>query len=464
MIKKITGFVLLITALSSTITAQNIEMTFPAFAGKTYDFIIFQGSKQLTVQQDTIPANGKFVLQVPQEYAPYTGMCRWLISGTAEGGGLDMAIPGYDFSVRCDAKQPTNENISYTGFDAVNELNRLHTAQQLILDKFETMSRAAQLYKDVPELHENFNAEKEKQAIAYEVFQNSLKKNDNFNARFLPIVNLTKGIPHKLTDDYELKASLVNEFITEELNFEDFYVSGHWTGIIQSWVVLQINVVNDSTKFASDFKQISKRIQSPDHYTDFAGKVTYYLTQYGKDSYVEAIAKTVLNSGKITEYLGSLAVYKKAMIGMQAPDIILTEHIGNLEDHNHQTKTVASNTLVKEGFNYSLLLFYESGCGPCQQTIEDLNTNYKDLVAEGISIIAYAADTDPEDFNFTKETLAWKDSTFCDFKGMKGVNFTNYGVIGTPTMYIINKQGVIVKKIGNVKELLTWAETVSAGL
>jgi len=87
--------------------------------------------------------------------------------------------------------------------------------------------------------------------------------------------------------------------------------------------------------------------------------------------------------------------------------------------------------------------------------------NLWELFSNGISITAYAADTNQEDFNFTKETLAWKDNnTFCDFKGMKGVNFTNYGVIRTPTMYLTIKQGVIVKKIGNVKEFLSWAKTI----
>ena len=59
--------------------AQKIEMLWPAFAGKTYDFIIFQGDKQVTAQQDTIAKDGSFVLSVPQEYAPYTGMCRWFL-------------------------------------------------------------------------------------------------------------------------------------------------------------------------------------------------------------------------------------------------------------------------------------------------------------------------------------------------------------------------------------------------
>ena len=50
--------------------AQKIEMLWPAFAGKTYDFIIFQ---------DTIAKDGSFVLSVPEKYAPYKGMSRWFL-------------------------------------------------------------------------------------------------------------------------------------------------------------------------------------------------------------------------------------------------------------------------------------------------------------------------------------------------------------------------------------------------
>ncbi|MFT7050008.1 MAG: hypothetical protein ACJAZK_000597 [Psychroserpens sp.] len=223
---------------SSQSFSQSITMEFPAFAGKTYDFIIFQGSKQETVQQDTIPANGKFTLKIPKQYAPYSGMSRWLITNTAEGGGLDMAIPGYDFEVSCLSATPDNNNISYKGFDAVNELNRLHAKEQAIIDKFETMSKATQLYDKKHQLYAAFAKEAAVHVKAYDAFQQDLKQNTNFNARFLPIVNLVNGIPHRLTDDYNQKALLVNEFITQKLSFEDMWVSGHWQGIIQSWVVL----------------------------------------------------------------------------------------------------------------------------------------------------------------------------------------------------------------------------------
>jgi hypothetical protein len=135
-------------ALFSTLQSfsQTITMEFPAFAGKTYDLIIFQGSKAEKVMQDTIPKDGKFVLKIPNKYAPYTGMCRWLFTNSEQGGGIDMAIPGHDFSISCLSDRPDNTNIIFTGFDAVNELNRLNSIQKIIIDKFETMSKASKLY------------------------------------------------------------------------------------------------------------------------------------------------------------------------------------------------------------------------------------------------------------------------------------------------------------------------------
>ncbi|MGK0379179.1 MAG: thiol-disulfide isomerase/thioredoxin [Patiriisocius sp.] len=433
---------------SSQSFSQSITMEFPAFAGKTYDFIIFQGSKQETVQQDTIPANGKFTLKIPKQYAPYTGMSRWLITNTAEGGGLDMAIPGYDFSVSCLSATPDNNNISYKGFDAVNELNRLHTKQQAIIDKFETMSKAVQLYDKKHQLYAAFTKEAAMHVKAYDAFQQDLKQNTNFNARFLPIVNLVNGIPHRLTDDYNQKALLVNEFITQKLSFEDMWVSGHWQGIIQSWVVLQMNVVNDKAQFAQDFKKISDRIKNPVHYTDFVGKLTYYLTEYSKDDYINAIAKTVLESGKVTEYVGSMQVYLKAMVGMKAPDLIVPAQIGG-----EQTTILNTNELDSK---YTLLFFYQSDCGHCETAIAALKSQYQDLVAKGIEIISIAGDLDPNTFATTAASFPWT-TKYRDVEGMNGINFKNYAVIGTPTIYVLDSKGVIIQKPATMEEVLEWS-------
>jgi thiol-disulfide isomerase/thioredoxin len=365
-----------------------------------------------------------------------------------------MAIPGYDFAVSCLSKTPDNDNISYKGFDAVNELNRLNALQQAIIDKFETMSKATQLYDKKHKRYKVFAQEAALQAKAFDAFQEDLKQNPNFNARFLPIVNLTKGIPHRLTDDNNQKALLVNEFITQKMSLEDMYVSGHWQGIIQSWVVLQMNVVHDKNKFAQDFKLISDRMKNPTHYTDFVGKLTYYLTQYSKDDYVEAIAKTVLSSGKVSDYLGVMEVYLKSMVGMKAPDLLITEPNGTLKEPNE------GNTLLKTdqlNSKYSLLLFYQTECGHCETAIAGLKSNYQALVSKGIKIISFAGDLDQEVFATTAASFPWA-AKYRDVEGMNGVNFKNYAVIGTPTMFLLDNKGIIVQKPAMVEELVAWME------
>ena len=452
MIKKILVPLFLFIAINSF--SQSVSMNFPAFAGKTYDFIIFQGSKQETVQQDTIPANGKFTLTIPAKFAPYTGMSRWLITGTAQGGGLDMAIPGHNFSVTCLSDAPDTNNIVYTGFDAVNELNSLNTLQQQIIEKFTVVSKASVLYTENKKLYKIFNKEKIKQKEAFENFNKQLKSNPSFNARFLPIVNLIKGIPPHLTANEDEKVAIYNQFITKDLNFNDLYVSGHWTAIIRDWVGYQSNVVNDTAQFVKDFKLISDRITKPTRYTDFVGKITYYLTTFGKDNYVAAIADAVVGSGKVHTYAGSLQVYIKTTMGKQAPDIVIKENIGSEKEVNLVSTLLKTDALASK---YSLLLFYKSVCGPCKQTIGALKEHYSNLVAKGIKIVALSADTDLQLFKDSAAAFPWKD-TYCNLEGFKGVNFKSYAVTGTPTMFVLDSKGILIKKIATIEQLLTWSE------
>ena len=432
-------------------------MLWPAFAGKTYDFIIFQGDKQVTAQQDTIAKDGSFVLSVPQKYAPYTGMSRWLITGTTEGGGLDMAIPGYDFSVTCLNDKPDNANITYTGFDAVNELNRLHGIQQVILEKFETMSKATQLYNKKHKLYKKFEKEKEVQVQAYNAFQKDLEQNTNFNARFLPIVNLTKGIAPKLYLDETDKFNEITRYFAYDLDIEALYTSGHWSGIIGSWVQIHLNVIKDDQVLYDQFTALTQRIKHKKQYTDLTGKVTYYMKTYGMDKQIELITPVVVHSGKITEYVGVMELYINALTGLQAPDLVITEHIGKLEDHNHKTTVLKSSDLATDAYKNSLLVFYQSGCGPCEELMQELLQKYKLLKEKGIRVITLSADEGELLYKNSSKDYPWPDK-YCDFEGQQGVNFKNYAVKGTPNLYILDKKGIIIKKMATMKELMPWLD------
>ena len=107
---------------------------------------------------------------------------------------------------------------------------------------------------------------------------------------------------------------------------------------------------------------------------------------------------------------------------------------------------------------YTLLFFYQSGCGHCDTAIAGLKSNYKDLIAKGLKIISIAGDTDQDTYSKAASTFPWAATTYCDLKGMNGINFKNYAVIGTPMMYVLNSKGMIITKPATVEELLAWSK------
>ena len=426
-------FIIIFFCLSYMVDAQTIEMNFPKFAGKNFEFIIFQGDKLVKVyENDTIPKNGLVKIDIPKEFSPYKGMCRWLITNSAEGGGLDMAIPGYGFKVTCFSEKPDETNIIYEGFDSVNELNRLNKIQQKIIDKFETMNKAIQLYDINHPLYFSFQKELEIQKEAYKEFYKELKANNNYNAKILPIINLISGSPDKLTNNYEEKAQFFNQYITNELNFDDLYTSGHWTGIIQSWVQMHAQMFQNKNSFFNDFTSLTNRINDPKKFTDFVGKVTYYLTLYSKDDFIQLISPLVRSSGKITSYEGkTMQAYVKGLVGMQAPNI------------EWMTPKDEKTTLYDLPQKQILIVFWSSECSYCSGEMPKINEWAKGK--KDVIVLAISLDTDKYKYY---ETIKKYDSLmpYADFKGWESSIVKDYYVYATPTFYLLDKNKIIIKK------------------
>ncbi|HAY3544956.1 alkyl hydroperoxide reductase [Elizabethkingia anophelis] len=264
-------------------------MYFPHFAGKTYDFIIFQGGQQRTVYQGTIPLDGKFTLSIPEEYKSYKGMSRWLITGTKEGGGLDMFIPGRDFSVSCKEAMPNNSNIVYTNNDYNKELSDLYKKQESILSCYEVMNQAVRVFSAEDRNYSIFKKELQKQKNAYSDFQQHLNRRSDYISHLLQIVNITRGLGIHLKEKQEDKAKDINNYITNQLNWEDLYTSGHWNTIIDSWISIHTRVIKDPKRLAEDYRIIELKLKSEKLHYDFIKRVEYDLSIEKEEGYLKIL-------------------------------------------------------------------------------------------------------------------------------------------------------------------------------
>lgn len=287
--KTLLALSLILFSFKSFINAQSIEMYFPHFAGKAYDFIIFQGSNTITISKDTIPKDGKFTLEIPKEYSPYKGMSRWLITGTREGGGLDMYIPGSDFSVSCKEAKPSNKNITYTNNTGNTDLNDLYQKQESILQRYEAMLRATKAFDKTNKDYPIFKHQLGEQRKEYKTFQNVLKTKYDYTGQFIQIVNITHGTGTELLELEKDKAQNISDYITNDMDWPTLYTSGHWNTVISAWISIHTQVLKDPRKFALDYNKINSRIRSLKIQTDFSEKVKYYLTQQKQEAYIKTI-------------------------------------------------------------------------------------------------------------------------------------------------------------------------------
>ena len=145
-----------------------------------------------------------------------------------------------------------------------------------------------------------------------------------------------------------------------------------------------------------------------------------------------------------------MEVYLKAMTGMQAPNLVIP-----VQNEGVQTKGTSLLKTDRLNSACSLLVFYKSDCGFCDEAVKEIETNYALLTEKEIRVIMISGDTDPEKHEAKIATFPWKE-TYCDFEGTEGVNFKNYAVIGTPTMFLLDENGIIIEKIATTTELLEW--------
>ncbi|AQX02247.1 hypothetical protein BBD32_12655 [Elizabethkingia anophelis] len=291
------------------VSAQKITMNFPAFGGKAYEFVIFRGEEYKVLLQDTIPKDGKFTIELPKAYSPYEGMSRWLLR-TEEGGGLDMYIPGHDFGVSCESSTPSESTIFYTNNTGNTELNRLYKEQESILNRYQAMILSKRVFGKEYKNYGLFEQEYESQRKSYLDFQQKLSSRGDYISDFLRIVNITVGQGTILTEDEKKKAENISMYISNELNWDRLYTSGHWLGIISSWVDIECKVLQDKKSFVKEFNVIGNKLEEK-KYGEFAARVAHYLKSQNREDYIAALYPEVFRSGKVKNYEGFLELYKE---------------------------------------------------------------------------------------------------------------------------------------------------------
>lgn len=259
--------------------------------------------------------------------------------------------------------------------------------------------------------------------------------------------------------DFRPQVQILRERLTKDLNFDSIYQDQEaWFAEINEILGAYDKTAPYHQLFGKDIITALERTQKPEAYTKLAEaafsiteqfnwgeaqtEIVDYLTQ-------KSDARLLKGSGKVAQIYAS----KNIQIGKQAPDLVIAEHLDKLEDHSHKTSILKSAELASGSYTKTLLIFYQSGCGPCEELMQQLPGLYEKLKNKGFRIIALSADEGEQLYKNASKDYPWPD-TYCDFEGKRSINFTNYAVVGTPTIYVLDKRGIIEQKLATIEDIL----------
>ncbi len=420
--------------------AQTVSLHFPHFAGSEWDLFLLKGLNKDTVLSGTIPPDGKVVLEIPESHQNYAGMARWMLR---KGGGLDFVLNGESFSVECLSDQPNEENIIYSGTAENRFLIENYREQEKLLMRYEAMRMALVAYTEGTSLHSVLKEELETVKKSLDVFFRDLEGSPLYAARFREIVNLTRGIS-KLRDADEMTVALsTDEYFRYKMSWPALYTSNHWSGICYSWVQMHASVIKQDSALLASTRDILARIEDDAVYTDFCEQIARYFIKFGKDSLLQVLTPEIKESGKLIRKEGLLVQFHSTPTGEKAP--VLVQADGQ--------ELPWSGTPGK----VNLVVFFQSGCGPCESTMAQLTANFQFLESAGVNIITVSADKDKAIYEENAAKFPWKEKIF-DGQGFDGANFKTFGVAGTPTILVIDKKGQLMKREAQLPELLLWLE------
>lgn len=444
------AFVVIFLSLSIA-HAREMQLHFPHFAGQSYQWKIFQGEQEFMVRAGKISKDGRVTLAMPETYQDYRGMTRWMLK---KGGGLDMIYVGKGFSVECMSKQPGPDNIIYRDNPENDYLSAQGKRQQTILKKLGAVNHLLQAYSPDENLHKIILKEQERLRLKFEQTQKERSNSPLYAARFGEIVDFTRGVADKVYENQGDHVRYFNDFVTHTIKFMDLYTSGHWDRVLDNWVMMNIRSKNGDAGFEKRLNIALNRMNRDKILGSFVETVVPLLVQKGKDGLLPVITaqlnKHPQAKDELTDTTRRMISSFKILTGNKAPNLIFKAPL--LTQAGKGDKDIV---LKPEDLNaaYTILLFYKGSCSLCEDALIVLANRYKWLKKHNVRVIAVSGDDSAQEFEKKRKYHQWPDN-YCDFTGMDGTNFRNYAVMGIPTLYLLDKKGIVFKKSAMADEII----------
>lgn len=207
--------------------------------------------------------------------------------------------------------------------------------------------------------------------------------------------------------------------------------------LIFFWIVMMVACKPDVRTFADTLRGGNPHVvvSQAKHYLDSIADVNpqIFVQEHRQ------ITDVLMEEGMKQQAM-EMAVYPFGIDHRERPDIA-ERLVTSLTLPGKKAPAVENIDFSKS--KYTLLFFYESTCRTCQAMISDMTERYDELRHAGVRVVVISSDPTQERFEEYARKFPWEDK-ICDLKGYGSPYFVNYGVANTPTIFLVNRKGMVV--------------------
>lgn len=406
-------YIVFMLLVSFPATAQRLFVDYPGCAGKAYTLYLKQGSAQDSVAGGWLDETGKAVIVLPAKAAGFRGVANLSVKNCRNT--TQLILNGED---RIEVLFPEgSDEVGFPGSEENTRINNLMARQKELLEKYAYLRAGSELFRPGESAYFALLSEQAEMKTAYGTFWQEVKADTRYAARMMELLSCLTGTGFSLEATPETLAAEQKDYLLHRLDLTDLYTSGFWDLAMNLWY--ELHAGSDSLLLETG-KVLIDRSSDTTVRREVIQTIIRQFSRYGKDHLLAELG---------ADYLSI------PLIGQQAPDLVDGDR----------------RFLPRR----SLIFFYDYDCGSCHRELQDLLGQYALLsnAHNAIRVISVAADTDRELFEEHSKSFPWADK-LCDFEGLSGENFHNYGVVGTPTFVLTDEEGIVRGRYAQLKEFL----------
>lgn len=440
----------LLLLLSYQFSAQELTLKLSQHHNKEAVIVAVHGVRKDTLGTVSLDQNGIGTLTFKTKQ-PQTGLVNLTIKGKAYLSYDFVLSPTENPTLICDMEYVYAQNTKILNSPENDGLNRWFDNAAQYKQQIGLNQELSKLYKTEEPFLNKLETEKQRVEKLLQRLADTINQSTLFAGKYMQLKMAQEEKLAKVWESNETK-TIAKNFFTQ-IDLDALYVSSMWFAIINSCIEVYTKESLYFGTFGADVASNLKRIKNEQVYEDFIDAAISVTEKFSWNKDQDTIVAFIIKDNRIKNPTGKLQKIieaHKLSDGKKAPNLLISNPFGI----NRKTTILKTSELHSK---YSLLLFYQSDCGHCETAIEGLKVNYQDIVQKGIKIISIAGDTIQETYKKSASQFPWADA-YCDLKGMNGINFKNYAVLGTPTMYILDSKGIILSKMATIDEVLDFVK------